>query len=70
MKKQFVERWGTGQPGTVWNEHGKRNMRKGIPRIVLLASSVDPRFKRLKSLPDADKEEVYKVMCYTIFYYT
>ena len=38
------------EDGAVCQEHktrGRRQIRKGIPRIVLLAASVDPRVKRM-----------------------
>ena len=67
MKIQFDERWGSGQPGSIWSEHkvrGKRNIRKGIPAVVLLAAAVDPRFKRLKSLHEVDRAEIIQVIIY------
>jgi len=74
MKEQFVQRWGSGEDGTVWQEHkarGRRQIRKGIPRIVLLAAAVDPRFKRMPFLSQADREEVINVslLIYIIYYF-
>jgi len=48
----------------VWREHftrGPRNIRKGIPKVVLLAAAVDPRFKHLNGIPSADKVQITNV---------
>ena len=39
-------------------EEGKK---KGIPRIVLLSAAVDPRFKLMIFLSQADRDEVVNV---------
>jgi hypothetical protein len=54
--------YGSGDLGTVWDEseeRGRRNRRKGIPRLCLIATAVDPRTKALKGLNDAEKEKVW-----------
>jgi len=64
MKMQFNQRWGSGVEGSVWREHftrGPRNIRKGIPKVVLLAAAVDPRFKHLNGIPSADKVQITNV---------
>jgi len=41
-------RWGSGLPGTVYNEHitlGPRQRAKGLPLIVMIATLLDPRTK-------------------------
>ena len=50
--------YGSGDPGTVWDEsngRGPRNRRKGCPRLCLLSAAVDPRTKGLHGLNDAEK---------------
>jgi len=50
--------YGSGDPGTVWDEsngRGPRNRRKGCPRLFLLSAAVDPRTKGLRGLNDAEK---------------
>ena len=54
--------YGSGDLSTVWDEseeRGRRNRRKGIPRLCLIATAVDPRTKGLKGLNDAEKEKVW-----------
>jgi hypothetical protein len=48
MYMRFEEQWGCGDPGTVATEHlteGPRRRPKGIPKLALVASFLDPRFK-------------------------
>jgi len=54
--------FGNGDLGTVWdesNDRGPRNRRKGVPRLCLVATAVDPRTKGLRGLNDADNEKVW-----------
>lgn len=54
MKAVFEARFGTGAPGTVFDEHktrGYRQIHKGLPLNVMLASAVDPRTKSLDAIP-------------------
>ncbi len=54
MKAVFETRWGSGKPNTVFNEHkthGYKNIRKGLPRLAMIASAVDPRTKALSGIP-------------------
>lgn len=48
MNLLLEEHWGSGEPGTVAQEHytvGHRQRPKGIPKLALVASLLDPRFK-------------------------
>jgi zinc finger BED domain-containing protein 1 (E3 SUMO-protein ligase ZBED1) len=61
MKAKFEERWGTGIPGTVFDEHkteGVRRIQKGLPLVAMLAAALDPRTKSLKGIPEEDKIKV------------
>tara|TARA_B100001971_G_C18254052_1_gene580539 strand:- start:1144 stop:2400 length:1257 start_codon:yes stop_codon:yes gene_type:complete len=65
MSNKFIERWGSGFDGTVFIEHetrGPRNIRKGIPLLVFLASALDPRFKILYGVPPEDKRKVWEAL--------
>lgn len=65
MNNKFTERWGSGAPGTVFTEHetrGPRNIRKGIPFLVFLASALDPRFKSLSGIPQEDKPMIWEAL--------
>ena len=62
MRVDFIERWGSGLPGTVFCEHreeGYRRRRKGLPLLTMQAAALDPRTKAGVGLGDAhDQEEV------------
>jgi hypothetical protein len=65
MKAKFVERWGSGEPGTVFDEHkteGVRRIQKGLPLIAMLAAALDPRTKSLKGIPVKDQLSIYDVL--------
>jgi hypothetical protein len=62
MRAKFTERWGSGADGTVFSEHrtpGERNIRKGLPRLAMMACLLDPRLKGRKWCSDSDKELVW-----------
>ena len=55
----FNGRWGTGASGTVVTVNvvrGARGRQVGVPIITQIASFLDPRFKKMKGFPPADKE--------------
>lgn len=50
MLVDFNERWGSGLPETVYAEHeteGPRNRSKGLTKLQMFASYLDPRMKKL-----------------------
>ena len=63
MRADFETRWGTGMPGSVFDEHktlGHRRRRKGIPLLTMQAAALDPRTKGMKGLGGvADQEKVF-----------
>jgi len=61
LLEDFNIRWGSGTDGTVFNEHltlGLRNRPKGIPRLTLLATFVDPRTKSMTGLGNIEIAQV------------
>jgi hypothetical protein len=65
MYNRFEEQWGCGDPGTVATEHlteGPRRRPKGIPKLALVASFVDPRFKFGPGFSDHDKQYIWGII--------
>lgn len=65
MNDKFREQWGTGDPGTVVAEHvteGPRRRPKGIPKLVLVASFLDPRFKFGPGFSNEDKDRIWNLI--------
>jgi hypothetical protein len=65
MNSRFEEQWGCGDPGTVATEHlteGPRRRPKGIPRLALVASLVDPRFKFGPGFSEFDKTYIWNII--------
>ncbi len=65
MNNKFEEQWGCGEPGTVATEHlgeGPRRRPKGIPRLALVASLLDPRFKFGPGFSNEDKNYVWNII--------
>ena len=63
MNRLLEEHWGCGDPGTIAQEHlttGPRQRPKGIPKIALLASLLDPRFKFGAGLGEEDKTILWR----------
>jgi hypothetical protein len=57
MLHKFEEEFGSGQENTIAVEHlteGSRWRVKGIPRLALMASLLDPRTKCAVGVPAAD----------------
>ena len=60
MRTDLDIRWGTGLPGTVFDEHkvlGNRRRRKGIPLLTMQAAALDPRTKGMVGLGDATDQD-------------
>ena len=58
MKNKFKDFWRPGDPGTVATEYlsfGPRRRPKGIPRLALIATLLDPRFKFGPGFSEEDK---------------
>ena len=63
MKVKFVERFGSGELGSVLLEHaslGPNRVRKGIPRYALYAMVLDPRFKELEILTEDERRQLWE----------
>jgi len=62
MNNKFEEFWGAGDPGTVATEHltyGPRRRPKGIPKLALIATMLDPRFKCGPGFSEQDKTWIW-----------
>jgi hypothetical protein len=65
MYARFDEQWGSGNPGTLAIEHrieGPRRRPKGIPKLALVATFLDPRFKFGPGFNDIDKKAVWDII--------
>jgi hypothetical protein len=65
MNSRFEEQWGCVDPGTAATEHlteGPRRWPKGIPRLALVASVVDPRFKFGPGFSEFDKTYIWNII--------
>jgi hypothetical protein len=61
MKSKFEEKWGSGQDGTVFNEHkreGNKRIKKGLTVKTMLSAALDPRTKGMKYFGPKDRELV------------
>jgi hypothetical protein len=62
----IAQRWGSGKPGTVLDEHktrGYKQIRKGIPYHALLSCAVDPRLKNLlPGIPIEEHEKLWELV--------
>ncbi len=62
MLNDFNIRWGSGLPGSVFDEHktlGPKRRRKGLPLLTMQAAALDPRTKGMVGIPRGyDQEEV------------
>jgi hypothetical protein len=64
IKQSFLDRWGSG---TVFTENETRGVlvrqiRKGLPLPVMIASSCDPRTKSLLGIPSMDQPRVWEML--------
>ena len=69
MRVDFQERWGMGNPGSVFSEHeqeGNRRRRKGLPLLTMQAALLDPRTKSGVGIGDplTDQEKVVFFLFY------
>jgi hypothetical protein len=65
MNNKFEEFWGPGDPGTVATEYlsfGPRRRPKGIPRLALIATLLDPRFKFGPGFSEEDKNIIWYLL--------
>jgi hypothetical protein len=65
MNNKFEEQWGCGTPGTVATEHlaeGPRQRPKGVPRLALVASLLDPQFKFGSGFSVQDRDYVWNII--------
>lgn len=65
MNNKFEEFWGPGDPGTVATEYlsfGPRRRPKGIPRLALIATLLDPRFKFGPDFSEEDKNIIWNLL--------
>ena len=65
MIDDLKETFGSGEDGTVFQEHkspGPTNLRKGIPRKAFIAMALDPRTKTLPTLSADDKALVWNAL--------
>ena len=64
MRRDFIDRWGSGEPNTVFSEHknfGKRQRRVGLPLLTMQAAALDPRTKAGLGLGSSqDQDEIWK----------
>jgi hypothetical protein len=65
LYNKFKLQWGCGYPGTVATEYltkGPRRRPKGIPKLALVATLLDPRFKFGAGLADDDKNYIWNLI--------
>ncbi len=65
MNNHFKEQWGCGDPGTVATEYlteGPCRLPKGIPRLALVSTLLDPRFKFRPGFSEQDKNAIWDIM--------
>ena len=63
MLANFNSLWGSGEESTIYHEHqieGDRRRQKGLPRLILFASALDPRTKALLCFLPVDRDIIYK----------
>jgi hypothetical protein len=65
MNNRFEEQWGCGDPGTVAFEYlteGPRRRPKGIPKLALVSTLLDPRFKFGPGFSEQDKNAIWNII--------
>jgi hypothetical protein len=65
LNNRFEEQWGCGDPGKIATEHLTEVPQwrpKGIPKLALVASLVDPRFKFGPGFSDFDKTYIWNII--------
>ncbi len=62
--EQFNKEWGSGQEGTVVDEHKKEGHERrqiGFQPVHFITSALDPRTKRLIAVPASERDSVWKM---------
>jgi hypothetical protein len=62
---------GSGEEGTVADKFNRQRVRghpKGIPKLVLIASLLDPRMKSGLRIPPIDKEQIWSKIQNTLIH--
>jgi hypothetical protein len=65
MNNKFEEFWGPGDPGTVATEYlsfGPRRRPKGNPRLALITTLLDPKFKFGPGFSEEDKNIIWNLL--------
>lgn len=65
MLADFIKRWGSGDEDTVFAENettGLYNRLKGLSKLTMMASALDPRTKMLMGIPTEDQEHLWKLI--------
>jgi hypothetical protein len=63
MLEKFNEIFGTGEEGSVaYNVFDDGRRPRGIPRLTLMASLLDPRMKAGLGIPPADKDQIWRMI--------
>lgn len=65
MEQFLINKFGTGEENMVVTENetrGFRQIRKGIPLNVLIATACDPRTKDLVGIPEPDQEVIWNIL--------
>jgi hypothetical protein len=69
LQHSFVEDWGSGVPDTMFDEHlevGRRNRHVGFRVCHMVASFLDPRFKKLSIFGINDRIKIKAEVCMCI----
>ena len=65
MLTDFVKRWGSGNEDTVFIENettGLYNRLKGLSKLTMMASALDPRTKMLMGIPSEDQDRLWRLI--------
>ena len=65
MLADFIKHWGSGDEDIVFAENettGLYNRLKGLSKLTMMASALDPRTKMLMGIPTEDQEHLWKLI--------